>query len=28
MTWGQVVAMVVMGAFIIGAFLIFLRSKH
>jgi len=27
-TVGQIVAMVVMGLFIIGAFLVFLRNKH
>jgi len=27
-TVGQIIAMVVMGLFIIGAFLMYLRSKH
>jgi len=28
MTVGQIIAMVVMGVFIIGAFLVYLRNKH
>jgi len=28
MTAGQIAAMLIMGAFIIGAFLVYMRNKH